>query len=141
MAFLPKLPGHGNVRRALFRGLHMAFTQEAYFRAAESGLSFSPANGDFEHGADNFCDLRVEFRALAWYPEERDTGCGADFDAEIASIEIRDWTDQGKNPWHALTGKDRATAEAFLNKHHHRDMWDRAETEAFEQLGERRWAA
>lgn len=119
----------------------MAFIQEAYFRASESGLSFSHADGRFEHGVDNFCDLRVEFKALAWYPEERDTGCGADFDAEIASIEMRDWTDKGKDPWHELLGKDRATAEAFLNAHHQRDMWDRAETEAFEQLGERRWAA
>jgi hypothetical protein len=117
------------------------FTTEAYFRASESGLSFKHANGDFESGLDNFCSLRVTFRGLAWYPEERDTGCGADFDAEIASIEMRDWTDQGKDPWYELTGGDRKAAEAHLEKHHHRDMWDQAESDVYEQLGERRWAA
>lgn len=119
----------------------MSFTQHAYFRATESGLSFSRAGTEFELDVDHHCELRVEFRALAWHPEERDTGQGADFDAEIASIEMRDWRDTGKNVWHTLAGADRKAAEALLEKHHHREMWDQAESDVYEELGQRRWAA
>ena len=63
------------------------YTAECTYRSCGSGLLFFPAGGDLE------CDLRVTFTPKAFYPAERDVGAGADFDADIASIEMRDWAD------------------------------------------------
>lgn len=104
------------------------YTAECTYAPGSSGLLFLPAN----FKADP-CELRVTFRPLAYYPAERDTGAGADFDAAIASIEIRDADDPGGH-WHVLDGQDYDAARRFLERHHP-DMWDTAFAETEEAFG------
>jgi hypothetical protein len=106
------------------------YTAECTFKSTASGLLFFPIGGD------GSCDLRVTFRPKAYYPAERDIGMGADFDAGIASIEMRDWADGASaKAWHKLEGKDLRAAECFLNQHHRDPMWDQAFAETAEAFG------
>lgn len=106
------------------------YTAECTYRSGGSGLLFFPSGGDLQ------CDLRVTFTPKAFYPAERDTGQGADFNADIASIEIRDAdaADAPKN-WHPLKGNDLWAAKCFLNQHHRDPMWDQAFDETAEAFG------
>lgn len=106
------------------------YTAECTYKSSGSGLLFFPTGGDRQ------CDLRVTFSPKAYYPAERDTGQGADFNADITSIEMRDWADGASDKaWHVLTGNDLWAAQCFLNQHHRDPMWDQAFDETAEAFG------
>lgn len=107
------------------------YKAESSYRSGGSGLLFFlPGCGDRE------CDLRVTFTPKAYYPAERDCGAGPDFDADIRSIELRDYDDgDDEKAWHALTGNDLWAARCFLENHYKRPMWDQAFDETAEAFG------
>ena len=111
----------------------MSYQIACTYQASAFGLMFLPIDTD---GVPDHCDLRVTFHPLAYYPAERDTGQGADFDADITRIDIYDHqdgtVDTGGERWRPLAGKDLDAAKRFLDKHYRNDMWDEAfaETEA-----------
>jgi hypothetical protein len=107
------------------------YTAECTYRSGEPDLLFF-----FPTGGDRECDLRVSFTPKAFYPAERDIGADADFDADIACIEMRDCADADKpKNWHVLTGSALRAAKCFLNQHHSRPMWDQAFDETAEAFG------
>jgi hypothetical protein len=111
------------------------YTAECTYRSSGSGLLFFPSGGDRE------CDLRVTFTPKAYYPADRDTGQGADFDADIAAIDIRDHGDGDTlKAWHPLKDGDLWAAKCFLNQHHREPMWDQAELETAEAFGAQEYA-
>ncbi len=91
------------------------------------------------HSVSDPCELRVTFKPVAYYPPERDVGAGADFQANITAIEIRDLEDPDETGWHKLEGADFETAFGFLDTHHNSPMWDQAEIETAEHFGVDSW--
>lgn len=116
------------------------YITECTFEPKPTGLNFYPLNGE----ADSDCELRVTFHPIAYYPEERDTGQGADFDARITRIEIRDADEWGnEKAWHFLEPRDAELAKAYLEAHCSKEMWEQAFIETAEAFGyvAYRWAA
>lgn len=103
------------------------------FIPTTAGLSLFQAELEIPEATQG--ELRVTFRPLKYYPPER--GAGADFDAKIIKIEIRDIQDERKRGggWHKLLGRDEDAAKAFLERHFHADMWERAFEETAEYFG------
>lgn len=97
------------------------------------GLIVRPAalDTDWQQG-----ELRVTFKPLNYYPAEPSSGAGADFNASITRIEIRDIQDvSGERAWHLLDPRDSATARTFLEAHCSEAMWDQAFDETAEAFG------
>ena len=73
------------------------------------------------------CDLRANFRPLAWWPFDRDAGLAETFEAEIARIEILDasdrWTLPSHERWRRLRLLWRARAVEYLERRHHDELW------------------
>ena len=99
------------------------------FQWTKDGLTILPPAADPDcHG-----ELRVTFTPTSYYAAERDTGQGADFDARIHRIEIRDANHpDGTTGWKILSPRDKPMAEAYLDANHRDEMWDQAFAETEE---------
>lgn len=107
----------------------MPYIADCSFRPTHTaGLIFSPA----AIADDGQAELRVHFKPLAYLPPEPDVGAGADFNAKIIRVEIRDIQ---AGAWHRLDPRDTATALAFLEGHFSRAMWAEAEIETAAYFG------
>ncbi len=117
------------------------YITDCTFEPKPTGLNFYPI--ETCQDPSSACELRVTFQPLAYYPEESDTGQGADFDAKIVLIEIRDGAERNnEKAWHKLEPREAGLARAFLEAHCSAEMWAEAEIEAAEAFGYRdRWAA
>ena len=86
--------------------------------------------------AEGRCFLSVTFEPLAWYPAEPSVGAGADFDAQIACIDMYDGPPDDKaSIQRQLKGVDFDQAKAFLEEHHREDLWAAAEAVTAEHFG------
>ncbi len=120
--------------RPTFEGVHTMYIADCSFRFSHNaGLTVRPAalDTDWHQG-----ELRVSFKPLKYFPPEPDSGAGADFDARITRIEIRDIQDEsGERAWHLLDPRDTATARTFLDAYYCEAMWDQAFDETAEAFG------
>jgi hypothetical protein len=117
------------------------YITEAAFEPRPAGFTFYPITDATD--IESACELRVTFQPTAYYPAERDTGMGADFDARIARIEIRDAAEcYNDKAWHILEPREAALAKTFLETHCAAAMWAEAEIEAAIAFGHLdRWDA
>lgn len=104
----------------------MPYEISCTYQPTAAGYIFLPEDAE----SDYQCDLRVTFEPVAYYPPERDIGAGADYDARLTLIEVADHA--GAQTWRALAGAEHASAEAYLETHHHDAMWAEAEAETCE---------
>lgn len=110
---------------------------ECTFEPRPAGLNFYPRTGP---SCDSDCELRVTFQPIDYYPDEPDTGQGADFDARITCVEIRDAADEDdEKAWHILEPYEAGLARHFLEEHCSKEMWEQAFVETAEAFGQPAW--